>query len=116
MSGMYKSFIYLLYEHRRVQPGLFLMRVQPAVRTSAAVSLISSGTPAVGALALVNAVSGGLWAGVGSAWTGRVGVCVCLPNFWVQAGRVLPAVNHHFRDHACAYDPRANQQALQQPP
>ena len=33
---------------------------------------------------------------VGSAWTGRVGVCVCLPYIWVQAGRVLPAVNHHF--------------------
>ena len=54
--------------------------------------------------------------GVGSAWTGRVGVFVCLPNIWVQAGRVLPAVNHHFGDHACAYDQRANQQALQQPP
>ena len=51
-----------------------------------------------------------------SAWTDRVGVCVCLPYIWVQAGRVLPAVNHHFWDHACAYDPGANHQALQQPP
>lgn len=87
MSGMSKFFIYLLNEHRKVQPGLFLMRVQPAVRTLAAFSLISSGTRAVGALALINIVAGGLWAGVGSAWTGRVGVCVCLLNIWVQAGR-----------------------------
>lgn len=90
MSGMYKSFIYLLYEHRRVQPGLFLMRVQPAVRTSAAVSLISSGTLAVGALALVNAVSGGLWAG-GRLSLDRQGRCFCVSAEHLGPSRQSPS-------------------------
>lgn len=33
---------------------------------------------------------------LGSAWTGRVSVCVCLSAFGSSRQSPVPAVNHHF--------------------
>lgn len=98
VAGIYRSLTCWLSDCRNVQPGLFLMRAEPAVRTVAAFSWqLGAGSvsacsceghpplPPVGSRELLQDRQ--------KRWA-----CASLDS-WVRPGRALPAVNLGGRDH-----------------